>query len=82
MKLVNYIRSEVKKGNRSPDVSSKSLFEDDIYLKPVLEDDALLYSLEDLEDEPETVDGGVHVANGRSSAEKRIIELQEELERL
>ncbi|KKA23628.1 Protein arginine methyltransferase RmtB [Rasamsonia emersonii CBS 393.64] len=82
VKLVNYIRSEVKKGNRNPDVSSKSLFEDDIYLKPVLDDDALLYSLEDLEDEPETVDGGVHLANGRSSAEKRIIELQEELERL
>ncbi|KAF2403853.1 putative ribosomal protein arginine N-methytransferase rmt3 [Trichodelitschia bisporula] len=48
IKLVNYIRSEVKCGNKSPDVSSKSLFEDDKYLQPVLEDDALLFSLDDL----------------------------------
>jgi type I protein arginine methyltransferase len=54
-----------------PDVSSKSLFDDDVYLKPVIEDDTLLYSLEDLEDGHEEV-----------SAEKRVIELQEELGQL
>lgn len=50
IRLVNYIRSEVKNGNTKPDVSSAALFEDEKYLKPVLEDDALLYSLDDIAD--------------------------------
>ncbi|KAK2855745.1 hypothetical protein FQN49_004887 [Arthroderma sp. PD_2] len=50
IKLVNYIRSEVKNGNTKPDVSSTALFEDEKFLKPVLEDDALLYSLDDITD--------------------------------
>ncbi|KAJ5721798.1 uncharacterized protein N7483_009732 [Penicillium malachiteum] len=76
IKLVNYVRSEVKAGNRTPDVSSKSKFEDDLYLKPVLEDDALLYSLDDIAEEEgeETVPG--------TEAERRVQELQEDLERL
>ena len=47
---MNYIRSEVKRGNNTPDTSSKQLFEAQGYLQPVLEDDALLFSLGDLED--------------------------------
>lgn len=47
VKLVNYIRSNVEAGNVKPDVSTKSVFEDDQYLQPVLADDALLYSIED-----------------------------------
>ncbi|PYI10279.1 ribosomal protein arginine N-methytransferase rmt3 [Aspergillus sclerotiicarbonarius CBS 121057] len=75
IKLVNYIRTQVKEGNMSPDVSSTDKFEDEVYLKPVLEDDALLYSLDDIEDEtPETAGG--------TDAERRVIELQEDLERL
>lgn len=50
IKLVNYIRSEVKSGNRKPDLSTKQLFENERFLRPTLEDDALLYSLEDLKD--------------------------------
>ena len=50
IKLVNYIRTHVKAGNIKPDISSKSCFEGDIYLKPVLEGDALLYSLDDVFD--------------------------------
>ncbi|OJJ44269.1 hypothetical protein ASPZODRAFT_144840 [Penicilliopsis zonata CBS 506.65] len=76
IKLVNYIRTQIKAGNKTPDVSSKTLFEDDAYLKPVLEDDALLYSLEDLDDLEETP------AAGENEAERRVLELQEELERL
>lgn len=83
IKLVNYIRSEVKAGNAKPDVSSRTLFEDDIYMKPVLEDDALLYSLEDLEDEPENAaEGKKSETDKERNAEKRVLELQEELERL
>jgi protein arginine N-methyltransferase 3 len=75
IRLVNYVRSQVKAGNTTPDVSSKDRFEDDAYLKPVLEDDALLYSLDDIEDE--------HSATaGTTEAERRVIELQEDLERL
>lgn len=48
IRLVNYVRSSVKTGNTRPDVSSQSLFEDEQYLKPVLEDDALLFSLDDV----------------------------------
>lgn len=59
----------------SPDVSTKEKFEDDAYLKPVLEDDALLYSLDDIEDTESEAPGG-------TEADKRVVELQEELERL
>ncbi|PYI15483.1 S-adenosyl-L-methionine-dependent methyltransferase [Aspergillus japonicus CBS 114.51] len=75
IKLVNYVRSQVKQGNMSPDVSSKDKFDDELYLMPVLEDDALLYSLDDIDEEgPE--------AAGETDAERRVIELQEDLERL
>lgn len=76
IKLVNYVRSQVKAGNKIPDVSSKSQFEDDAYLKPVLEDDALLYSLDDIaEDQAEEQTPG-------NDSDRRVVELQEELERL
>lgn len=71
IKLVNYVRSEVKAGNMTPAVS-KAKFEDDGYLKPVFEDDALLYSLEDV------LEGD---ASGNET-ERRVVELQEDLERL
>ncbi|KAL5365424.1 S-adenosyl-L-methionine-dependent methyltransferase [Aspergillus floccosus] len=73
IKLVNYVRSQVKQGNKNPDVSSKDKFADELYLKPVLEDDALLYSLDDIDDEEQTAG---------TEAERRVIELQEDLERL
>lgn len=76
IKLVNYVRSEVKAGNKTPDVSAKSKFADDAYLKPVLEDDSLLYSLDDISENQ-----GEYAAPG-SEAERRVLELQEDLERL
>lgn len=49
VKLVNFIRTQVKEGHgRSLDLSTASAFDDDRYLLPVLEDDALLYNLEDI----------------------------------
>ena len=41
---MNYIRSS--SDGSPPDLSSKELWEDDRYLKPVLEGDALLYALD------------------------------------
>jgi len=76
IKLVNYVRTEVKNGNNTPDVSSKSKFEDDAYLKPVLEDDALLYSLDDL-----TAEQGEDSAPS-SETNRQVTELQEKLEQL
>jgi protein arginine N-methyltransferase 3 len=40
---------EVVKGNLNPDVSTTDIFLDEKYLQPVIEDDALLFSLDDLE---------------------------------
>ena len=48
IKLINYIRSEAKINNTLPSLSTKAAFQDEHYLKPVLEDDALLYSLHDI----------------------------------
>jgi protein arginine N-methyltransferase 3 len=76
IKLVNYVRTEVKNGNKTPDVSSKSKFEDDAYLKPVLEDDALLYSLDDLTEEQ----GEESTPSAQTNRE--VTELQEQLEQL
>lgn len=79
VKLINYIRSEVKKGVQKPDVSSRSLFDDDVYLKPVIEDDALLYNLDDIALD----DDGLQSENHRKTdTEAQLREVQEELCRL
>ncbi|MCJ1284612.1 hypothetical protein MMC26_003946 [Xylographa opegraphella] len=56
IKLVNYIRAEVIRGNTTLKITSKQTFNDDKYLQPVLEDDALLFSLDDLETSNELFD--------------------------
>ena len=52
MKLVNYLRAEVKAGNAKPDVSDAKAWADDKYLQPTLEDDALLFNLDDIDERP------------------------------
>lgn len=89
VKLVNYIRSEVKVGIKKPDVSAKSGFEDDQYLLPVLEDDALLWNLhdivgQDLDDVDEDT-GGVSVtapsgATTDRNDENQVAELEKKLQ--
>lgn len=93
VKMVNFIRSEVREGKITPDLSSKSAFEDDRYLRPVLEDDGLLYSLEDVMGSFEKIELPVTNGTGKetplaidnddervSSDVKRVMELQKELE--
>lgn len=90
IKLVNFIRSEIQSGNLTPDLSSKSAVEDDRYLQPVLEDDALLYSLEEvigvIEDEvlPAANANGKELPSGErgAGAVNRIIELEREIQRI
>lgn len=89
VKMVNYVRSEVRDGNLKPQVSSRAVFEDDKYLKPVLEGDALLIGLDDVlgETEDENArtnglgDGAVTdgIVDGTLS---RIAELEGELQKL
>lgn len=80
VKLVNYIRTQVKGGNMNPTVSSKEAFNDEAYLKPVLEDDAVLYSIDELDLDGEQ--DGSAPDRGSTAAEQQVLELQEELERL
>lgn len=74
IKLVNYLRSEAKDGKIHSSVTSKAVFDDDVYMKPVLEDDVLLYNIDDLDEEP------VPEVTGASATE--VEELRERLERL
>ena len=87
IRLVNYIRSQVKAGNLKPDVSSAALFEDDLYMMPVLEDDALLYSLDEVSGEEPSQSLAesqqpTDTTGKDKGADKRVLELQEELDRL
>lgn len=70
---MNYIRSEVKNGNKNPDVSDAAKFADDKYLQPVLEDDAVLFSLDELSADDE---------EPQSEEAKKVKELEEQLQQL
>lgn len=74
IKLVNYIRSSTA-ATCIPDFSSKSLFEDEKFLLPVLEDDALLFGLDEVADEEE----GVTVEGGPVSDAEKVKELETRL---
>lgn len=78
IKLVNYIRTVVQSGHTSPDVSSVDLFSDDKYLQPVLEDDALLFSLDDLE-QSDAIDA---TPETQQTPEARIADLESQLSSL
>lgn len=88
IKLVNFIRSQVQAGKEIPSDITKDLFEDDRFLKPVLEDDAVLFTLDDL---PEVTEQ-VPATNGESGSKDstansgslvaRVSELEEELRKI
>lgn len=50
VKLINYIRSEVAAGNATPDCTTQGLWHNDKFLKPALDDDALITCLYDTDD--------------------------------
>lgn len=82
IKLVNYIRNEVKNGRLVLSNISKSDFEAEEFLKPVMEDDALLFNLGDLP-EIDFMQRATNVdsvgINDSIRLLKRIEELEEEL---
>ena len=57
VKLVNFIRSQVKENQPLPKEISPNDFEDDRYLQPVLENDALLFTLDEVLEEGDHNDG-------------------------
>ncbi|KAH8601357.1 putative ribosomal protein arginine N-methytransferase rmt3 [Bisporella sp. PMI_857] len=80
IKLVNFIRSQVHSGLPVSADITKNDFEDDKFLKPVLEDDALLISLDDLPELPSESER--NKAEAPSALAARVAELEEELRRI
>ncbi len=70
IKLVNYIRTQVKEGKVPTTITTEDI-EDDKYLKPAMEDDALLFNLDEL---PEAA-----APAQDNDLLKRVAELEEEL---
>jgi protein arginine N-methyltransferase 3 len=88
IKLVNYLRSQVHSGKRIPSDIARKDFDDDKYLKPVLEDDAVLFTLDDLPEvveipnEADAQDKGKGVERDSGGLIARVSELEEELRRV
>ena len=84
IKFVNYVRSQVKDGNVKPDVESPAAWEDDKFMQPVLEDDALLFSVDELEsmqaDGAST--GKQPEASNERAATDEVSQLKEQLSKL
>ena len=83
VKLVNYIRDRVKQLQPLPAEISPKDFEDERYLQPVLENDALIFSLDDIleAEQPSLADSQSKGTAGENlSAHNK--ELEEELERV
>lgn len=81
----------MQRGNKTLNISSKDVFEDDKHLQPVLEDDALLYSLDDIledfdgDNEPTMKIGRYgyqQPATHTPDPFDRVIQLEKELQRL
>jgi protein arginine N-methyltransferase 3 len=86
IRLVNYIRSEVKAGRQISSTIIMEDFDHDRFLKPVLENDALLFCLDDLPDAGTTIELAVRRADSTvegnpSKLIDRVKELEEELRR-
>lgn len=71
VKLVNFIRDSVKQGLSLPNDISANHFDDEKYLQPVLENDALIFSLDEILGD---------VSGGGAAATTK--DLEEELERV
>lgn len=89
VKLVNYIRSQVHSGNPVSSGVSKKDFEDDGFLKPILEDDALLINLDELPEVQPRAQAGIgesssgnEIPNDSGRLVARVTELEEELRRI
>lgn len=78
IKLINFIRARTKEKQNLPTAISTRDFSDDKYLKPVLENDALLFSLDEILNEGPG-DPRHDSSEKRTSVEARNKELEAEL---
>ena len=76
VKLVNYIRKQSAKGTAVKTVDSKAEFESDEYLQPTLEDDALLFSLDEVMDSADDSVEPESLANDAQELQQRISDLE------
>jgi type I protein arginine methyltransferase len=79
IKLVNYIRAIVGNGRTTLSDITKADFEDDKFLIPVLEDDALLFNLDDL---PPSSKQNAEPGTNDHNLLARVEELEEELRKI
>ncbi|KAA8565911.1 hypothetical protein EYC84_009722 [Monilinia fructicola] len=77
IKLTNYLRSKTQNGEKPSQSISKADLEDEKYLKPVLEDDAFLFSLDDL---PDIVEQASGTGNGKEVESGPLVTLNETLD--
>lgn len=89
VKLVNFIRSQVHNGQTVSSNISKEDFADEKFLKPVLENDALIINLDNLPEQEgnlqESVTGtakGKEISSSNGELVSRISELEGELKRI
>ncbi|CAG8978088.1 hypothetical protein HYALB_00000760 [Hymenoscyphus albidus] len=87
IKLVNFIRSQVHDGKSIPQDLSRKDFEDEKFLKPILEDDAVLFSLDDLPEvagaeDSEENDKAKRMEKDPGALVARVSELEDELRRV
>lgn len=89
IKLVNYIRSQVHSGQPVTSAVTEADIADESFLKPVLEDDAVLFNLDELpnvkDEEYEDINTeDTHLGNSKSPAElaSRVVELEEALRKM
>ncbi|RKF58262.1 Ribosomal protein arginine N-methyltransferase rmt3 [Golovinomyces cichoracearum] len=86
IKLVNFIRAQVQDGNNISPNLSKTDFDHEKYLKPFLDDDAVLYNLDEILEvrhDPQTSSLPVNgeFDSNNSNLVTRVSELEEELRR-
>ncbi|CAH0043952.1 unnamed protein product [Clonostachys solani] len=80
IKLVNYVRYQVQQGQSLPAEITLAELEHERYLKPVLENDALLFSLDDVLEADQSEDNSSLGAASANALLTRNKELEEELE--
>jgi type I protein arginine methyltransferase len=76
VQLINYVRTEVGEGRSLPKVWTLELFEDEQYLKPRMKDDAVLYSLDDVDE------SAFDTETALDSSEQEIQDLRERVAQL
>lgn len=79
IKLVNFVRSCVQENHGVPDTIRAQDFADDAYLKPVLENDALLFSLDEILSDEDVTETATSSAQ-QISLENKNKELEIELD--